>query len=698
VANIKRDIRFRVYISFIVMCALGIAIIWRAAALQLVSGKMLRELSTKEHIRTDTLQPERGNIYSEDGALLSSSLPVFDIYLDFKSIHKDTFKRNGMALATGLSQLFKDKTATEYFTILSTQINKAEPSRYFQLKNNIRYDEYMAIRCLPILKYGPNKGGFMADDVVKRTNPFGMLGNRMIGIYRQNAQNVGLEGSYNDALSGTEGHRIEQKIAGGVWMPLDGSKIDPQNGKDIVTNIDVNTQDIAENALLKVLTKEDAAFGTCIVMETKTGKIKAMANLGRLENGNYGEIYNYALTPIEPGSTFKINALMSAIDDGYVTLDSKISANGGVAYFANQKMSDSHLGLGTISVEEAFSHSSNVACAKLIYNNYTKNPAAYLKHLQTMQIDKKTDIDIAGERAPRFSKGQNIFSNPASLAWLAIGYEVMVTPLRTCMIYNTIANNGVMMKPYIVSEIKEFGTTIKKFEPTIVAKDVCKPTTIEQLKQAAYAVVQSGTGKALKNDVYTICGKTGTAQVADKGITYKDKVYHGSFVGFFPKENPLYTICVVIRTKRGANNYYGGQIALPVFKEVADRLYANSIQDHTPLQKSEIITSSNDAAKAMGVSNMLYIQNKLKCFKPINATSGYVNNKLDSNGQLYASAITIKKNIVPNVIGMGLRDAMHLLENQGLRVMAQGKGKIMNQSIAAGQQINKGQIITVTLD
>jgi cell division protein FtsI (penicillin-binding protein 3) len=333
----------------------------------------------------------------------------------------------------------------------------------------------------------------------------------------------------------------------------------------------------------------------------------------------------------------------------------------------------------------------------LIYNNYTKKPDDYLKHLQKMQIDQITGIDIAGERKPRFSNGKNMFSNPASLAWLAIGYEVMVTPLRTCMVYNTVANNGVMMKPYIVKEVKEFGTTIQKFEPTIVAKDVCKKETIEQLKQATFAVVESGTGKALKNPVYTICGKTGTAQVADKGITYKDRVYHGSFVGFFPKENPLYTICVVIRTKKGANNYYGGQIALPVFKEVADRLYANSIQDHTPIQKSEIVEPINIMMKGMSTANMMSIQQSLQCFKTISGNAGFVNRSADSNGNIILSSISIQKQIVPNVVGMGLRDAMNLLENQGMRVMANGKGKITNQSIEPGTTFTKGQIINITL-
>jgi cell division protein FtsI (penicillin-binding protein 3) len=695
-ANIKKDIRVRVYVAFIIMCLIAVAILYKAAKTQIIEGPALKELSTKEHTRLADLQAERGDIYSEDGAFLSSSIPQFDIYIDFKTINKDTFERNASPLAEAMSKLFTDKSKNEYLQILKTQF--AKKNTYFHLKNNVKYDEYMTMRSFPIFKYGPNKGGFMPDDKITRVNPFGMLGNRMIGMNRENSQKVGLEGSFDNVLSGQKGQRVEQKIAGGVWMPLDGSEIDPENGKDIVTNIDVNTQDIAENALLRVLTKEEAAYGTCIVMETKTGKIKAMANLGRQADGSYWEDLNYALQPIEPGSTFKINSLMTAIDDGYVTIKDNVSANGGTCYFANQKMSDSHLGLGTLSVEEAFSHSSNVACAKLIYNNYQKHPEDYLKHLQKMQIDKPTGIDIAGERKPRFSKGKDIFSNPASLAWLAIGYEVMVTPLRTCMVYNTVANNGVMMKPYIVKEVKEFGKTIQTFEPTIVTKDVCKASTIEQLKQAAFAVVESGTGKALKNDVYTICGKTGTSKVADKGITYADKVYHGSFVGFFPKENPLYTICVVIRTKKGASNYYGGQIALPVFKEVADRLYANSISEHPSLQKLPITNAITENWKGNSKANMQQLYNSLHCFQNVPSVGAYFSTTKDSTGHLVFSSVNSIKNNTPNVVGMGLRSAMQLCETAGLRVTTNGVGKVSSQSIVANTNINKGQIIHLTLE
>ena len=426
---------------------------------------------------------------------------------------------------------------------------------------------------------------------------------------------------------------------------------------------------------------------------------QAMANLGRQTNGDYYEDYNYAIRTIEPGSTFKLATLMSAIDDGYVTLDSKINASGGSFYFGKQKMSDSHLGIGETTVREAYAHSSNVACAKLIWNNYSSHPEDYLKHLKAFQIDQPTEIDIAGEQNPRFSHPDNQFKNISSLAWMAIGYEVMISPLRTCMMYNTIANNGVMMKPYIVSSIKDFGVTVKEYVPTIVAQNICKLSTIQQLKEATAAVVEIGTGKALKNDVYTICGKTGTAQVADKGITYKDRVYHGSFVGFFPKENPMYTICVVIRTKKGANNYYGGQIALPVFKEVADRLYANNIKEHSSIENNNKILFTVNYTNNMENTQLKTLNKSLNIYKNLPTTSSnwLGNVKVDSTGTTTYNDLLMQNNIVPNISGMSLRNAIQLLENLGLKVNVNGHGKINNQSIAPGTAFTKGETIIIQL-
>ncbi len=695
-AKIKRDIRFRVYLVFIVLVAFGLGIIGKAIALVVFDGKALIELSNKNNTRLATLESERGNIYSADGSLLSSSLPIFDIHLDMSAVQDTIFEKKVDSLSYGLANLFKDKSAREYASILREQ--RKLKSKYFLLKRKVNYRDYLALKKLPIFKLGRNKGGFIADAKNRRENPFGILGNRMIGMHRDNAQSVGLEAKYNNYLQGQQGERVERKIAGGTWMPIDGSEVDPENGKDIITTIDVNTQDIAENALMDVLEKEQAAFGTCVVMETKTGAIKAMANLGKTADGSYNEILNYALMPIEPGSTFKLNALLSVIDDGYAKLTDMVNCGGGRATFGNQIMHDSHYGTGTVSLKEAYAKSSNVGCARLVYNNYLKNPTAFVKHLKDMQVDKLTGIDLMGERKPGFSSNpENLFKNSASLAWLAIGYEVRVSPLRTCMMYNTIANNGKMMKPYIVSEVRDYNNVIKRFEPTVIADNIAKQSTIEALKEATFAVVEEGTGKALKNDVYTVCGKTGTALVADKGITYADHVYHGSFVGFFPKENPMYTICVVVRTRKGANTYYGGQIALPVFKAVADRLYANNIKLHKPLSADSNVVNTNLNPKGLYGSKMQLIHSALNCYNVVPDKYQWYNRTVDSNGKMVLGKTKITDKVVPNVNGMGLRAAIEILEQSGLHVQSIGKGKVVSQSIAPGNTFTKGTFIKIIL-
>jgi cell division protein FtsI (penicillin-binding protein 3) len=693
--SIKKDIKVRVYACFIIMCLGGIAIIGKAAALQIVSGKKLKAQGLNINTRVRTLDAERGNIYSADGSLLCVTMPVFETFMDLTVVHPDTFKNNVKGLSQSLSNLFEDKAATQYEQELNAAFKKK--SRYFSLQHKVDYEKYMAMRDFPILKLGQHHGGFIAEKDIKRVNPFGLLGNRTIGLFRKNSSAVGLEAKYNPILKGESGQRVEQKIPGGAWMPIDGTEVDPQHGKDIITTIDVNVQGMAELALQNVLVKEQATYGTCIVMETKTGAIKAMANLGKQPDGSYWEDYNYALRTYEPGSTFKINALLSAIDDGYVTLDSKVSANGGVCYFAGQKMSDSHLGTGSVTVRDAFAHSSNVACAKLVYNNYLDQPSKYINHLKKMHIMDPTGIDIGGELKPHITKQALSFQSKSSLAWLAIGYEVSITPMRTCMIYNTIANNGTMMKPFIVKEVREYGQLVKYIQPEVVERNVCKMSTIEALKDAAFEVVESGTGKSLKNPVFSICGKTGTAQVADKGITYADKVYNGSFVGFFPKEDPMYTICVVIRTRKGSSNYYGGQIALPVFKEVANRLYAASIKEQKSFLKIDTVKFTKQNAMPGSIGKIKAVQNILNCYNTV-PNAQWLITVADSNGDEVIATTSNKLSTMPNLSRMGLRDATLLLENLGLHISANGKGKIITQSIIAGTEFRKGQTVKLTLE
>ncbi len=676
------------------MCLFGVMILYKGGVIYFKEGKELKTLADSLHTKIEKIQPERGNIYSEDGSLLSSSIPEFDLRIDMKAIPKDTFNKYIESLSKNLSSTLKEFTWTEYKEILSKEYQNE--NRYFLLKKKASYSQYLTVKKFQPLCKGQNKGGFIAESNTKRINPFGLLANRVVGLYRKNAQNVGIEARYNTYLKGSQGQRIVRKIAGGTWMPIDGSEIDPENGKDILTTIDVNIQDVAENALLKQVEKEQATYGTCIVMEVKTGKIKAIANLGRQDDGSYAEDYNYAYKRIEPGSTFKLISLISLFRDKRISIEDKVDCQGGSWKIGPYTIHDSHAGLGWLTIRDAFAHSSNVAFAKLIYTNYKDSIGSYWSDLHALRLDMKTGLDLDGEQQPRYTK-DSVTKGRYSLAFMGTGYSVLITPLHTCMVYNSIANGGKMMKPYLVNSVREYGKDVMNFYPIVLQDSLVDSSSLAQIKSAMNEVVESGTGKDLKNPYYTICGKTGTAQVADKGIRYSDRVYHGSFVGFFPKEDPQYTICVVVRTHKGSSNYYGGQIALPVFKEVANRLYAIKMHDKNSVANQEKINIPL-AVKSVRADQYNMLASKLAIAKKLpNSPSWLQNITTDSLGNLTYTPLPDYINQVPNVSGMGLKDAMYQLEKAGLKVIPQGKGKVIAQSIAPGTNYIKGQKITIHL-
>lgn len=693
--NVKRDIRFRVYLSFTGIVVLAVAIIVKALMIQVSEGEELRAQAEKAHTKKETLYPERGNIYSEDGTLLSSTIPQFDLRVDFKAIHKDSFAHYVDTLSQCMAGLFQDASADDYKRQLKAAFQNKE--RYWLIRKNAPYYQYQAVRNFPLFNKGKNKGGFIAEPRSKRINPYGMLAYRTIGLWRENADNIGLEKRYDSVLCGKEGTRIIRKVTGGTWMPIEGSEVDPVNGRDIVTTIDINIQDAAEHALLDVLTKNNCQYGTAIVMEVKTGKIRALANLGRQSDGSYWEDFNYAMIPTEPGSTFKLMSLYSLLEDGYVTINDNVNAQGGVAVFGNQRVVDDHHGLGVISVKKAFALSSNVAFAKLVNQYYHNDPMKYIAHLQKLQLNKRTGIDLAGERSPMIKTTQSkSWNKVTSLPWIGYGYESLITPLHTCMVYNAVANNGKMMKPYLVSAIEEYGLPVQEFKPTVLVENIGKPATIKQMQLAMRAVVEEGTAKGIKSPYYTAAGKTGTAQVADKGISYADGVRQGSFVGYFPYENPQYTIAVVVRsTPHGS--YYGAVVGAPVFKTIADKLYATHVggwkaqtdslvKQHTLVAKKSTGTNLNDVMTVLG-------------FAPgaNTAWSGIVSLQPDSAGRYGMRKLATVKDIVPDVSGMGLRDALFLLESSGLQVSISGNGKVVAQSLPAGNRVVKGQKIHLQL-
>lgn len=672
-------------------------ILGRAAWVQVVNGPQLRSMARNMNLRNDTLFAERGNIYSEDGVLLCSTIPQFDLHIDFSVIKKDTFDKYKDTLAESFSAILKDKSKAAYLYELTAEFN--DTARYYELAHNLPYYDYQLIKQLPIMKLGSRRGGLVVEQKNKRINPFNVMALRTIGLWRKNSQVIGLEATYDSVLKGANGYCIKQRMPGGQWMIIQGSEQEPTNGFDLVTTLDVSIQDIAEHALESQLSKFECLYGTCIVMEVKTGKVKAIANLGRQKDGSYWEDFNYAMIPTEPGSTFKLMTLLTLFNDKHITVEDQVNAQGGSASFGNRTMKDSHLGLGVLSVKQAFALSSNVAMAKLAYQFYAANPTAYTNFLKKLQLDQKTGIDLLGERKPVVKTPLNKSWSATSLPWMATGYEVMIAPLRTCMIYNAVANNGTMMKPYLVNAIRSFDKDVQVFEPEVVVPQIASKDAIRQARQALEEVVLTGTGKHIQSPFYSIAGKTGTAQVADKGITYTDGVYQGSFVGYFPANNPTYTIAVVIRTKPHSGAYYGGTIAAPVFRMIADKIYANSIgQNHNQLDSLAKVNNSNVVAVAQQGSKVNKILQALN-YKYTNASNATWTQLQDVNSTgARSEGVPIYANNMPDLSNMHLSRAIALLEACGLKVEVKGAGQKVSQSILPGQKIVKGQKVTITLN
>lgn len=696
--NVKKDIRFRVYIAFTCVCLLGAGILGKAIFIQTKEGKELRALAVEMSTNNTELPAERGNIYTEDGQLLCSTIPQFDVHVDFSVIQQDTFNKYVDTLSGAMVGLFHDATKTIYKQRLSAGFKSQE--KYFLLKRNLPYYEYQTLRSFPIFNKGKARGGLIVDSKTKRINPYGMLAYRTIGLYREVAQTIGLEATYDSVLHGTNGHRLDQKVTGGVWMPVDGSEIEPRNGRDIVTTIDISIQEVAEHALMSILKQYECKYGTVVVMEVQTGKIRALVNLGRQENGEYWEDLNYAMFPTEPGSTFKMATLTALLSDGYINIEDMVNCEGGAKQFANRVMHDSHHGLGIMPIREAFAHSSNVGMASLAYRYYSTQPEKFVNHLIRLHLTSKTGIDLLGERRPAVTMPGTDYWSATSLPWMATGYGIQVAPLHTCMMYNAVANNGKMMKPYLVSAIRDYGKDVKIFEPTVLVEKIAPDSVIPQLKACAEEVVLSGTGKPIQSPFYKIAGKTGTAQVADKGITYKDKVYQGSFVGYFPADNPRYTIAVVIRTKPNSSAYYGGTLAAPVFRMISDKIFAtgNGNWDE-PLdsiaRKGKVGFPARYAASGENFQRMLNSLGRTATIETSTKTIAAL--EVDTNKNIFIKPGTVYHGIVPDVKGLSLKDAVYLLENEGLKVSVQGRGTVQGQSLTPGIKISKGQLIILKL-
>lgn len=701
--EVKKDILWRVYLAFIGVVLLSIVVIGRAFYIQQVQGKYWRSMSDSLHQRIEEIDAERGTIFSENGEMLSTSIPQFDVYIDFaaeglREKSGKVFRENIDSLSYCLSKLFDDKTETEYKLILNKGFK--EKKRYFLFKKNVSYRDYQQLKKFPLVKLGRNKSGFIIEDKSIRLNPYKILAFRTIGLARDSFK-VGLEMTYDSLLKGRIGKRLVRSIAGGVTVPVDDYQIEPESGKDIVTTLDVFMQEVTENALMKMMVKNEAENGCAIVMETKTGKIKAIANLGRKNDGTYFEDFNYAINSSEPGSTFKIVTLLSLLEDKKANLNSIVNLQGGVWNINGSTVYDSEKhGRNEVTVKQAFELSSNVGMAKLAWNAYASAPSKFINHLQALNIDKPTGIDIMGERRPIIHKPGSKYWSSTTLPWMSFGYNIAITPLRTLAIYNAIANNGIMVKPYLLNAVQDEGKIIKEFKPTITVQKICSNETLAQLKECLEGVCTEGTAKALfKNSPYKVAGKTGTALVANGNKGYADKIYQSSFAGYFPADNPQYTIVVIIKNKPNALIYYGASVAGPVFKEIADRLYTTNVKNVVSETAStnyidsirySFVGDKNDIQK---ITNSLQIKYNDKSSLDddwVNAT--LINKNID------ASKKNIETKRMPSLRGFGLKDALSVCENMGLKVTIKGKGKVANQSISEGQFFAKGQIINIELN
>lgn len=670
--------------------------------LQYIEGSKWREKAEQLTMAYRNIEAVRGDIYASDGSLLATSIPIYEIRFDANTdaLTDKIFNDNVDSLAYLLSQVFSGKSHRQYKSELIAARKKK--ARYHLIKRNVKYTELKEVKHFPIFRRGKYKGGFIYTQKNRREKPFKVLASRTIG-YQREGNNVGLEAAYGKELTGIEGKRWEQKIAGGVWKPIsDENKIEPIDGSDIYTTIDINIQDVAENALLKQLVEQEADHGCVALMEVSTGEVKAIANLKRNKNGTYSERYNYVIgESTEPGSVFKLAALMVAFEGGYLDLDDMVDTENGTTKFYDRTMYDSHVGgYGKITVKRAFEVSSNVAVSKLINRIYSKKSQEFIDRLYSMNLNQRLGVEIPGEGSPLIKSTNDPTWSGVTLPWMSIGYETQMTPLQILTFYNTVANDGKMVKPKFVKEIKQRGKLISEYKTETINNAICSKETIRKAKIMLEGVVENGTAVNLKNSVYKIAGKTGTAQIAnDKYGYYSEtgKSYQASFVGYFPADNPKYT-CIVVVNAPSKNVYYGNLVAGPIFKEVADKVYATSIEIHHEIDKKENVAKSRiPYAKDGYYNDLTTIYNEFEIEK--NTIEGSPDWASVSTGDksVQMSEKKIMSAYVPDVTGMSIRDAVYILENRGMIVKFSGQGEVKKQSIAPKSLIKKGLKIILEL-
>ncbi len=695
----KKEILWRIYILYFLTAIFAIAIFLKVIYIQVVEGEKWREQAVNTSMRYFNIEAIRGDICADDGRLLATSIPIYEIRVDLSSnvIDSDIFSRKVDSLALCLSNLFKDRSQQEYKNSLLQA--RRQQDRYYLVKRNVSYTQMNLLKQFPIFNLGRYKGGLIIIEHKRREMPFKSLASRTIGYERGGAY-VGLEGAYREQLEGIHGKRLMQRTSGGLWMPVSSeNEIEPKNGKDIITTININIQDVAENALKDQLNRYEAQHGTVVVMEVATGHIKAISNLTRTESGRYEETFNYAIgESTEPGSTFKLASMIAALEDNLIDPEDIINTGDGKITYSDRVMTDTRKeGFGKITVKHAFEVSSNVAMSQIINNGYKNDPMKFINKLRAMGLDKPLGIEIYGEGAPVINDVKSPNWSAVSLPWMAIGYEVSLTPLQILTFYNAIANDGKMVKPIFVKEIRQTGKTINRFETSTINRQICSSKTLKIVKEMLEGVVENGTAQSINTQLYKIAGKTGTAQVADRSGGYKRQqgvVYRASFAGYFPADNPMYSMIVIVHNPKGWA-YTGSQIAAPVFKKISDRIYATHI-NMPEKEQEENILAWLPSFRMANIEDLKEIYSHFDC-KLVGMPQNQWVQSIANNDTIVFREREFISNLVPNVVGMGLRDALFVLENAGLKVRFNGKGIVRKQSISPGIKISEGNEILIEL-
>ncbi|MDB5063142.1 MAG: cell division protein, partial [Mucilaginibacter sp.] len=579
--SIRTNILLRVYLAFGLILLFAAAVVFQLCRVQFAQGDKWKAMAKTMSTRYQTIEAARGNIFSVDGSLLATSVPEYELRMDMLAagIADDkVFDEKIDSLAMKLSQVYGDKSAREYSRMFRDA--RKDSSRYQLVRRKVTYKELKEIRKFPIFCLGKYKGGLIIVPQNKRILPFRSLAARTIGYKNDNVRNaVGLEGAYSSYINGESGKRLEQRMAGNVWRPVnDDDEIAPKEGADIMSTIDINFQDVAQSALEKQLVKSDADHGAVILMEVATGEIRAVANFTKMPDGSFKEKFNYAIAGNQdPGSTFKTASYMALLEDRLIDTGDRV--NTGEYPIPGHVIKDSHGSIGVVSVKKAFEKSSNAAVAYLVNTKYRDDQSKFTNHLYDWHLNEKMRLQIPGEAQP-------VIKNPKNKSWnknmtlpqMAYGYEMQLTPLKMLSFYNAIANNGKMVSPVFVREIRRLGNTIERFQTRTINDKICSDVTLKKIQEMLEGVVNEGSGQEfVKSKLYRIAGKTGTAQVADGNKGYRaKKQYQSSFCGYFPADHPKYSLIVVINDPK--NGYYAASVAGPVFKEIADKVYASDME------------------------------------------------------------------------------------------------------------------------